>query len=318
MSNAKQDFMAKKMKAVQSMLSDNLPKDRTNTHLKYDYSSHNAVVSFVNKHTVPNGLTWSVGAISIDTTQSNPIVEYELTVTDGAWDEKISFFCPVANGKPDGYGIAMSYAKKYLLSLYWGLSADDDDFDARVGQSSSKNPGGSGVTEDQILSRLKVNLIRDLVTAGVIEGGDNAPSNAHAVINKYSPDSSGKVTLDNILQVVFNIAYHSTIEQTRNNQVDNTAANDLSDFDLPPVAQSNTTINDLSEFDLPPVVTQKAPSATKLVNNDPAPPPPGKTINEVSEEIFDQFDTPSGNVDTLDLFDSPPNDKFGGGTFTFG
>lgn len=98
-------------------------KDRTNPHFRSKYADLASVMDAVREPLTDNGLafvqrvTSDSEGVKVITTLMHSSGEY---ISDECW-------LPVPKKDPQGYGSAITYARRYSLSAMVGVAADDDD-----------------------------------------------------------------------------------------------------------------------------------------------------------------------------------------------
>jgi hypothetical protein len=108
-------------------------KDKKNDHLKYKYASLNSIIDAIKPAITKHGLWFYQkihdvqGAISVETVIVHSSGE---TLSCGV------IAVPVQKNDAQGYGSALTYARKYSLSASFGVAPDDDD----DGQEACKPP----------------------------------------------------------------------------------------------------------------------------------------------------------------------------------
>lgn len=108
-------------------------KSKTNPHLKSKYSTIEDVIKVIKKPIADNGLSYSQFPI----TESGFVgVETIIMHNSGEFISE-KFLLPVIKQDPQGYGSAISYAKRYALQSAFGVASDDDD----DGESHRTTPG---------------------------------------------------------------------------------------------------------------------------------------------------------------------------------
>jgi len=126
--------LAKALAAAQAEIKQPA-KNSTNPHFKSRYADLTAVIDAALAVLPQHGLA-VVQAVDYDPTNALVILETVLMHESG---QAISSFYPVIpqQATPQGYGSALTYARRYALSALLLLAADDDD----DGEQGSKSPG---------------------------------------------------------------------------------------------------------------------------------------------------------------------------------
>ena len=98
-------------------------KDSKNPHFGSKYADFASIVDAIRGPLSANGLAFIQ---RVSTTDGVATVTTRLMHSSGEWiQDKCSF--PVAQKTPQGYGSAITYAKRYALSALVGVAADEDD-----------------------------------------------------------------------------------------------------------------------------------------------------------------------------------------------
>lgn len=98
-------------------------KDRTNPHFGQKYATLSAIWEVIRKPLSDNGL-----AVVQNPSANESGVTCETTLLHTSGESlKCSLWLPVAQKTPQGYGSAITYARRYSLSSMVGVVADEDD-----------------------------------------------------------------------------------------------------------------------------------------------------------------------------------------------
>lgn len=131
------------MKALFSAMAAAFPeiegatKDKNNPHFKSKYADLGAVVDAIKPALVKHGLFF------IQATHEVPTGVCIETIVCHAEGEQMSFgklFVPASKNDAQGYGSALTYARRYSLMTAFGVAPEDDDGNAAVA-SKGKNGG---------------------------------------------------------------------------------------------------------------------------------------------------------------------------------
>lgn len=123
--------LVKAMCEVNKVL-ENAQKDKTNPFFKSKYADLTEIFGVCRKPLAENGL------VVIQTTMVINDKTYMITRlihTSGQWIKGVYPLNPIKND-PQGYGSAVTYARRYTLSAIIGITAEDDD-----GNKASKQNG---------------------------------------------------------------------------------------------------------------------------------------------------------------------------------
>lgn len=137
------ESLAKALALAQSEITPAI-KDSTNPHFRSNYATLTSVwdaCSPLSKH----------GLSVVQTTNANTDgIELVTTLLheSGEWISSI-LFLPVVQKTPQGYGSALTYARRYALSAMVGVSPDDDD-----GKEASKHESDSALKAKTVQNKI--------------------------------------------------------------------------------------------------------------------------------------------------------------------
>jgi hypothetical protein len=120
--------IAKALVKAQSSM-NHAAKDAKNPHFKSSYSSLVSVIDAIRPHLAGNGLAFIQ---KTHDAEGGVCVETVLIHESG---QELSFgklFVPATKQDAQGYGSALSYAKRYSLQAGLGIASEDDDGNAAV------------------------------------------------------------------------------------------------------------------------------------------------------------------------------------------
>jgi hypothetical protein len=132
--------LAKALSAAQSEIKD-ASKDATNPHFKNRYASLASVRAAVTPALSKNGL--SVVQLNEPHGVDGVCVVTLLMHESGEWIRS-RLYVPVTKKDPQGFGSALTYARRYALAAICNVAADDDD-DA---EAASKPAAAKGAPAD--------------------------------------------------------------------------------------------------------------------------------------------------------------------------
>jgi hypothetical protein len=121
-------------------------KDATNPHFKNKYADLPSVVDAVKPALNDAGIAFIQSATPSDDSKLH--LTTRLIHTSGEWIED-TLVMPLPKQDPQGYGSAMTYARRYALAAITGLYQDDDDGNAGSGVAINVDIHG-GVTPKQM------------------------------------------------------------------------------------------------------------------------------------------------------------------------
>jgi hypothetical protein len=110
-------------------------KDKQNPHFKSWYADLSAVVEAIKPSLKANGLWFS--QISHNITD-HAAIETVIIHESGETMSTGIVAVPVSRGDAQGYGSALTYARRYSLSAAFGVSTEDDDGNAATKASPNK------------------------------------------------------------------------------------------------------------------------------------------------------------------------------------
>jgi hypothetical protein len=121
-------------------LMQNAKKDSHNPHFKSNYADLASVIDAIRLPFAENSLSYyqttdfdSEGGVTLHTTVAHK---------SGQWIRSAYPVRPQQN-TPQGFGSALTYARRYTLSAMAGVAAEDDDGNAGSGISNDSNDAGS-------------------------------------------------------------------------------------------------------------------------------------------------------------------------------
>jgi hypothetical protein len=102
-------------------------KDSTNPHFRSKYADLSSVVDAIRKPIAANGLAYVQTINQADNAAS---VSTIIMHASGEWIDCGAIAVPVSKGDAQGYGSALTYARRYSLSAAFGVAPEDDDGNA--------------------------------------------------------------------------------------------------------------------------------------------------------------------------------------------
>jgi hypothetical protein len=102
-------------------------KDSTNPHFKSKYADLSSVVDAIREPLAKNGLAYVQTIHQADNAAS---VATMILHSSGEWLDCGAIAVPVSKGDAQGYGSALTYARRYSLSAAFGVAPEDDDGNA--------------------------------------------------------------------------------------------------------------------------------------------------------------------------------------------
>jgi hypothetical protein len=98
-------------------------KDATNPHFRSKYANFDSIVDTIRPVLAKNGLAFMQPTVDID---GKLFIKTRIIHGSGEWIESSYPVNPVKND-PQGYGSALTYARRYSLSSILGITSDEDD-----------------------------------------------------------------------------------------------------------------------------------------------------------------------------------------------
>ena len=120
--------LAKALVTAQAAM-NHAAKDSKNPHFKSSYSSLVSVIDAVRPHLAGNGLAF---VQKLHTADGGVAVETVLIHESGQELSCGTLFIPASKQDAQGFGSALSYAKRYSLQSALGIASADDDGEAAV------------------------------------------------------------------------------------------------------------------------------------------------------------------------------------------
>lgn len=108
---------------------ENASKDKTNPHFRSKYADLGNVVDAVKPALLKHGLWFSQVSYDIE---NHAAIETVIYHSSGEWLSCGIVSVPVSKVDAQGYGSAMTYARRYSLSAAFGVAPEDDDGNAAV------------------------------------------------------------------------------------------------------------------------------------------------------------------------------------------
>lgn len=112
-------------------------KDRENPFAKAKYATLNSVVEASREALLKHGI-WLVQYSVPAESGHLGLVTKLIHAASGQWQASLMIM-PLPKGDPQGYGSALTYARRYSLATLVGLVVEDDDGEAACGRSKSKS-----------------------------------------------------------------------------------------------------------------------------------------------------------------------------------
>ena len=98
-------------------------------------------------------------------------VQTRLTHKSGQWIEDDGLFVPATKADAQGFGSALTYARRYSLCAMVGIAPEDDDGNAAAKTAPAKLPEESGLSEGTKILRLKTAVAKNEGSIAAIKEG---------------------------------------------------------------------------------------------------------------------------------------------------
>lgn len=183
-------------------------KDKTNPHFRSKYADLSSVVEAIKGPATDNGLAYTQ---VLHDAESSAKVETIILHTSGEWLSCGVISVPVSKLDAQGYGSALTYARRYSLSAAFGVAPEDDDGNAAAAAApkgslretaqniAARNVSPAGGTREQLdpeqLKRVE-KCASEVID--IFEGG-YPPERALEVIDECDFDADAKAALTTFL-----------------------------------------------------------------------------------------------------------------------
>lgn len=159
-------------------------KDKVNPHFKNRYADLAAVLDAVREPLTANGL--SVVQLVAEA-ERGAALETVLLHESGEWISAL-YSLPVSKEDAQGYGSALTYARRYALAAICGIAQDDDD-----GEGARKAPPDARQAAQQNAPKARTQEQVTSIMAGLETLGVKTPAGQSALVarlaGKLSPTS---------------------------------------------------------------------------------------------------------------------------------
>ena len=137
-SSAEIKELAKAMLQVQQQLSP-AQKDRENTYTNSRYATLGSVMETCSKILISHGIWVTQYPVPVETGHLGLVTKL-IHAESGQWQSSLMMM-PLANNDPQGYGSAITYARRYALSALVGIiTENDDDAESACNRGNGKQP----------------------------------------------------------------------------------------------------------------------------------------------------------------------------------
>jgi hypothetical protein len=167
-------------------------KDKTNPHYKSKYADLSSVVEAIKKPATDNGLTWTQ---IMHPAENAAAVETIILHSSGEWLSCGAISVPVTKSDAQGYGSALTYARRYSLSAAFGVAPEDDDGNAAAAAAPKLAVTPTAGAKDRLTAK-QVNKVDGLANSIIdsFEAGYDAEM-AYKMIEEGQLDADEKVYL---------------------------------------------------------------------------------------------------------------------------
>ena len=128
MSESKENILPA-LVAAQAAIGSRVAKDAKNPHFRSDYATLQQVLGQITPHLHEHGL-WLTQ--DVRGAQGGVEVITHIVHSSGEWAEFEPLYVPAGKNDAQGYGSAITYARRYALMPIFGLAPADDDGNAAV------------------------------------------------------------------------------------------------------------------------------------------------------------------------------------------
>jgi hypothetical protein len=192
-------------------------KDATNPHFRSKYADLAAVVEAIKKPATDNGLTWT--QIMHDA-ENAAKVETIILHKSGEWLSCGVISVPVTKNDAQGFGSALTYARRYSLLSAFGVAPEDDDGNAAAAAAPKMDvKPASGAREQLKPDQLKKVESTASSVIDCFEAGYDA-SEALKIIEEADFDADEKVALWTFLDSKQRAALKKAAEAQRKRVMD--------------------------------------------------------------------------------------------------
>ena len=163
MSESKENILPA-LVAAQAAIGSRVAKDAKNPHFRSDYATLQQVLGQITPHLHEHGL-WLTQ--DVRGAQGGVEVITHIVHSSGEWAEFEPLYVPAGKNDAQGYGSAITYARRYALMPIFGLAPADDDGNAAVASTPQTIDEQTAAEIRQRLETLGVDQTRVLQYLGV-------------------------------------------------------------------------------------------------------------------------------------------------------
>jgi len=136
--------------AAQAAIGSRVAKDAKNPHFRSDYATLQQVLGQITPHLHEHGL-WLTQ--DVRGAQGGVEVITHIVHSSGEWAEFEPLYVPAGKNDAQGYGSAITYARRYALMPIFGLAPADDDGNAAVASTPQTITADQAQTLRQLIER---------------------------------------------------------------------------------------------------------------------------------------------------------------------
>jgi len=149
MSESKENILPA-LVAAQAAIGSRVAKDAKNPHFRSDYATLQQVLGQITPHLHEHGL-WLTQ--DVRGAQGGVEVITHIVHSSGEWAEFEPLYVPAGKNDAQGYGSAITYARRYALMPIFGLAPADDDGNAAVASTPQTITADQAQTLRQLIER---------------------------------------------------------------------------------------------------------------------------------------------------------------------
>jgi hypothetical protein len=127
---------------------DGAAKDKTNPHFKSKYADLSSVCDAIRTALAGTGLSYVQNSHQFE---RGAAIETVILHSSGEWLSTGIVPVSMSKGDAQGFGSAMTYARRYSLSMAFGVAPDDDDGNAAVAKKTpDKTPDSRPINPNDV------------------------------------------------------------------------------------------------------------------------------------------------------------------------
>lgn len=145
---------------------DGAAKDKTNPHFKSKYADLSSVCDAIRAALAGTGLSYVQNSHQFE---KGAAIETVILHSSGEWLSTGVVPVSMSKGDAQGFGSAMTYARRYSLSMAFGVAPEDDDGNGAVGKPKNESrpvtPNDTGKALWENAEREQKSFLVDCLTA---------------------------------------------------------------------------------------------------------------------------------------------------------